>query len=129
MEFKIDMRGVNKNNRSYPSEVIDEAVEEFKKKHLMCGRLGVSTKQEFDLTQVSHKITSIHSKDGIIEGEYELLQTENGVVAEAIIDDLTLVPNGTGKINVNDEDVCEISDYKIISFDLILKKNSALNES
>ena len=109
----------NLNNRVYAREVVDKIIEDFKPG--MLGHLGFTENIEHLIVEnSSHKVNKIFIKDNNLMGEIELLDTKSGNIVKIIMENSVVRPRGIGSIN-KDGNIGE--DYKILSFDIIDKKN------
>lgn len=140
----------NLNGRIYPSNILDDIVNQFHKSNKpMFGELGHPDGSSIvSLQNVSHKVNSIRikkdrlprknkkllKKQGLYEncrrntslvGCIELLNTSPGKLAKKMFKNKTAVvrPRGIGTIN----EKSMIENYSIISFDIINKSDDAFS--
>ena len=129
MKFEFDLTKVNKNNRRYTNECLQEAVAVYKEKKYKYGLCGQQRDLEMDIGMASHEITEIDiSEDGVISGEIMFMGTNHGTLAKTLFDKdipLAIVPRGIGVVSLEDG-VSVITDYEIISMDIIPAEESSL---
>jgi len=129
----------NSNGRMYTKECAKDIVKQFEElshEIPMFGQLGYPNAENFkgNLSDASHKVKEIHINEErkSIEGTVEILNTPNGRKLLGLIDndiekfnELYVVRSrGTGEINENKE----ITNYNIISFDVVPKDTDAFIE-
>src|SRR5262245_25257555 len=80
---------VNKNNRFYPSRILEAAVETIRpqiKEGTLLGQLGHPETLNGDPTRISHVITSLERKGSTWIGKARIIDEGAGKVAQSIID-------------------------------------------
>jgi hypothetical protein len=133
---------INKNDRMYTEETLQDIKKQFEKKQPMFGELGFPDSSFTSLTDVSHKINSLSikkervprkkkkqmKKNGtwkgfkkILFGEIELLDTPSGKLAQQLMKGLVCRPRAIGSVNAQGV----VENCEIISFDLINKADDA----
>jgi len=137
----------NLNGRIYTKETAESIVEQFNnilgEGGLVFGELGYPEdgNPDVDFSKVSHEVLEIKINDGnqAIEGTLRILDTQAGRRVREMLKEssplgISCRPRGFGKVNEKGE----ITDFKLISFDLIpthtdafanIKENDALKLS
>ena len=111
----------NKNGRIYSEELANEIINNNKE---LFGQIGHPDNAYVDdLTKLSHKVKNFTIENNSLVGDVEYLETPPGHNARVSLPALGWVcrPRGYGSV---DEDG-NISDYKIIAFDLIEKSTDS----
>jgi hypothetical protein len=124
----------NRNGRMYTKECAEDIVKQFGElDHPTFGQLGYPDADNFkgNLGDASHEVKEIHvnAETHAIEGTIEILDTPNGEkLLDLIHNDIAnfdkyyvIRSRGIGQINENKE----VTDYKIISFDVVPRDTDA----
>ncbi len=106
----------NRNGRMYPFSVLDKEVsrynEEYVKTSRALGELGHPDGPTVNLDRVSHRITSLRAEGNNFIGKAQILNTPNGNIAKALLEDgvkLGVSSRGMGSIDKR-EDVGVVMD-------------------
>jgi len=117
---------VNKNKRMYPFKALDENVkklEEVVKDRRLLGELDHPTDSIIHFEKASHVITKLWWEGNSLMGEGEILNTPNGQVLKALLNDgikIGMSSRGVGNGKVNEDGILVIGDgYKLITFDAV----------
>ena len=114
-----------RTGRTYPKDVMREAFAEYQERidqGVAMGTLGESDSPSINLSQVSHKVTSVDmDEDGTITGTVKVMDTlPMGAILKDILenapDSIRLAPRMTGVIN---KETGEITDVTLISIDFM----------
>lgn len=115
----------NGNHRSYPSPVLEGAVNSVTKiveEGRMLGELDHPADAKIHLDKVSHKITKLKMDGNKVYGEAEVLQTPAGKILESLIKSgvkLGISSRGFGSTKeVNGLQEVQ-DDYKLVTFDIV----------
>jgi hypothetical protein len=114
------------NKRVYPKHVWEKEIKRLSKalkERRVFGEIDHPSDGQTKLARVSHVVTDLRIKDGIVEGEAEILPTEAGKNLMALLQSNVLVgvsSRGFGSVKTNDknEDVVQ-DDYKLVTFDFV----------
>ena len=106
----------NRNGRMYPFSVLEKEVnrynEEYVKTSRALGELGHPDGPTVNLDRVSHRITSLRAEGNNFIGKAQILNTPNGNIAKALLEDgvkLGVSSRGMGSIDKR-EDVGVVMD-------------------
>ena len=106
----------NRNGRMYPFSVLEKEVsrynEEYIKTSRALGELGHPDGPTVNLDRVSHRITSLRAEGNNFIGKAQILNTPNGNIAKALLEDgvkLGVSSRGMGSIDKR-EDVGVVMD-------------------
>lgn len=81
----------NRNGRIYPLEILVREVQRYTKEFVNEGRalgeLGHPDTPQINLDRVSHMITELHQSGKNFDGKAKILNTPNGQIVKALIDD------------------------------------------
>lgn len=115
---------MNANGRIYDKGVLKKMCGTFKD---MFGQIGHPDDLAISLFNASHKVHRAFISEDALWAEYSILNNPSGrllidLLQESEEHDFVLAPRGVGTINEKGEIQ---SDYKLLSFDFIPKKNSA----
>ena len=117
---------VNKNKRMYPYEVLDENLKrltEAMKSRRLLGELDHPQDSIIHFADASHLITNLWWEGNVLMGEGEVLNTPNGRVLRALIEDgvqVGMSSRGIGNGATNEEGILVIGEsYKLITFDAV----------
>lgn len=112
---------INSNNRLYPREVIEKAIENFKP--LRCQLLSKLDNEPISPLDLSHEVRSIFLEGDFLIAEIKPLDTPMGDTLREIMNknDHVFRPSGIANINYDSsKGVCVISEnYKLIGIDVI----------
>jgi hypothetical protein len=114
------------NKRLYPKKVWEKEMSRLggaMTERRVFGELDHPTDGRTSLQRVSHIVTGMSLKDGILVGEAEILPTEKGKILEALLKSgckVGVSSRGFGSVKSNDEGVDEVQeDYKLVTFDFV----------
>jgi hypothetical protein len=100
----------NKNGRVYPLELLVREVNRYKKEFISekraLGELGHPDSPTINLDRVSHLITEINQSGNDFMGRAKILDTPNGKIVKALIDDgvqLGVSSRGVGSLNTTSQ--------------------------
>ncbi len=132
-----EAEAINKNKRMYPKNVlsanVDRLLESLENGGLV-GELDHPTDSIIHFGNASHKVTKLWWESNTLMGEGVILNTPNGKVLRALIDDdvrVGISSRGVGNGKVNSEGVLVIGEsYKLITFDAVAdpSTNAAFQE-
>lgn len=114
------------NKRVYPSKLWEREIKRLGKamesRHLM-GELDHPGNARTELSRVSHIITKLEVKDGVVIGEAEILDTAKGRDLKAILQatgSVGVSSRGYGSVatNENGEQVVQ-DDYRLVTYDFV----------
>jgi hypothetical protein len=121
-----EAEAINKNKRMYPYDVLNENVERLQeaiKDRRLVGELDHPTDSIIHFANSSHVVTKLWWDGNILMGEGEILNTPNGKVLKALIDDgvkVGISSRGVGNGKVNEDGILVIGEsYKLITFDAV----------
>jgi hypothetical protein len=121
-----EAEAVNKNKRMYPFAVLDENVERLKEaleERRLVGELDHPTDSIIHFADASHVVTNLYWDGNVLMGEGEILNTPNGKVLRALIEDgvkVGISSRGVGNGKVNEDGILVIGEsYKLITFDAV----------
>jgi len=111
------------NGRVYTREVLESAVNDMKerlKDHTVVGQLGnLERITHVDLRNASHVLKDVAINDkGEVWAEIETLPTENGKIADKIIESSAVALDGYGETG----ETGDVKSFKIIAVNLIPKQ-------
>jgi hypothetical protein len=124
--FKVEVLRVdhvNSNNRLYPREVIEKAIESFKP--LRCPLLSKLDNEPINPLDLSHEVRSIFLEGDFLIAEIKPLDTPMGDTLRDIMkkNDHVFRPSGIGNINYDaskTKGICVVSEnYRLIGIDVI----------
>lgn len=130
---KVRLRGefarcgaATENKRVYPGPLWEREINRLGKamqERQLYGELDHPSDGRTQLTRVSHLLTNLQIKDGIVVGEAEVLDTERGKILKAILQAggrVGISSRGTGSTRTNErgEDVVQ-NDYRLMTFDFV----------
>jgi len=121
-----EAEAVNKNKRMYPYAVLDENIGRLKEavsERRLVGELDHPTDSIIHFADASHVVTKLWWDGQVLMGEGEILNTPNGKVLKALIDDgvkVGISSRGVGNGKVNEDGILVIGEsYKLITFDAV----------
>lgn len=121
-----EAEAVNKNKRMYPYDVLSENVERLKESIVdrrLVGELDHPTDSIIHFAECSHVVTKLWWDGNILMGEGEILNTPNGMILKALINDgvkVGISSRGVGNGKVNEDGILVIGEsYKLITFDAV----------
>ena len=121
-----EAEAVNKNKRMYPYAVLDENIGRLKEAvsdRRLVGELDHPTDSIIHFADASHVVTKLWWDGQVLMGEGEILNTPNGKVLKALIDDgvkVGISSRGVGNGKVNEDGILVIGEsYKLITFDAV----------
>lgn len=130
---KVVMRGefarcgvATENKRIYPQKLWEREIVRLNKameERRLFGELDHPAQSRTDLARVSHIITKLEVKDGVVIGEAEVLDTAKGKDLKAILQSTGacgISSRGYGSVRTNErgEDVVQ-EDYRLVTFDFV----------
>jgi hypothetical protein len=123
----IQGNSVNKNNRKYPTQILEREVYNYNKNYIKenraLGELNHPATGEIDLSRVSHKVVSLVQRGDDFVGKAKILSsTPMGNIAEALIKEgvkMGVSTRGAGslKSQVGYNEVQP--DYRLIAIDIV----------
>lgn len=121
-----EANAVNKNKRQYPFEILDENVRRLEKtikgRHLL-GELDHPSDSIIHFATASHIVTKLWWEGNVLMGEGEILNTPNGEILRAILEQgvpVGISSRGVGNGKVNESGVLVIGEsFKLITFDAV----------
>lgn len=123
----IQGNNVNRNNRKYPTAILEREVYNYNKNYIKenraLGELNHPPTAEIDLSRVSHKVVSLVQKGDDFVGKAKILSTTPmGNIAEALIKEgvkMGVSTRGAGSLK-NMSGYNEVQpDYKLIAIDIV----------
>lgn len=121
-----EAEAVNKNKRIYPLAVLDENVKKLQeaiRDRRLIGELDHPTDSIVHFANASHIVTKLWWENNILMGEGQILNTPNGKILKALINDgvkIGISSRGIGSGKVNENGVLVIGEsYKLITFDAV----------
>jgi hypothetical protein len=117
----------NQNRRVYPHSILETQVKKLQpliKERRLCGELDHPQNDTVRLLNASHLVTKLWMEGSEVYGEAEILNTPNGKVAQALINDgvkIGISSRGLGTLSedhiTGQKTVNE--DYNLVTFDLV----------
>ena len=103
----------NRNGRMYPFSVLEKEVqrynEEYVKTSRALGELGHPDGPTVNLDRVSHRITSLRAEGNNFIGKAQILNTPNGNIAKALLEDgVKLGVSSRGMGSIDKQEDCNI---------------------
>lgn len=121
-----EAEAVNKNKRMYPYSVLDENMKRLQEAvadRRLIGELDHPADSIIHFADASHVITKLWWEGNSLMGEGEILNTPNGKVLKALINDgvkVGISSRGVGNGSTNEEGILVIGEsYKLITFDAV----------
>lgn len=121
-----EAEAVNKNKRIYPHSVLDANVKNLQeaiKDRRLIGELDHPTDSIVHFADASHIVTKLWWDGNTLMGEGQILNTPNGKILKALINDgvkVGISSRGVGSGKVNENGVLVIGEsYKLITFDAV----------
>ena len=128
MKFTImRLNTPNRNNRVYPTETFQLAIDEYNKQIVEKRAIGVIGEYETDkdwsgvnLEKASHIVEKLEIVGDEVHADIKVLDTLAGQKLRDLLatTDMTFRPRGEGQIH-NTADVYVVSEYKLVSIDAI----------
>lgn len=123
----------NKNGRIYPSEVLDEAVQNYVESHVKAnravGELGHPPTPTINYERVSHKIISLKREGNDFIGKALILDTPSGKIVKNLMDEgvnFGVSSRGLGSIKANKSGIMEVqNDFRLATAADIVSDPSA----
>lgn len=117
----------NRNKRLYPTNVIAEQLNEYKKNFIenkrAFGELGHPQGPQINLDRVSHMITEIRQEGSNFIGRAKILDTPNGKIVKSFIDEgarLGVSSRGLGSVKSTRNGISEVqNDFKLSTVDIV----------
>ena len=110
----------NRNGRMYPFSVLEKEVqrynEEYVKTSRALGELGHPDGPTVNLDRVSHRITSLRAEGNNFIGRAQILNTPNGNIAKALLDEgvkLGVSSRGMGSIDKREDCGVVMDDFML----------------
>ena len=110
----------NRNGRMYPFQVLEKEVnrynEEYVKTSRALGELGHPDGPTVNLDRVSHRITSLKSEGNNFIGRAQILNTPNGNIAKALLEEgvkLGVSSRGMGSIDKREDCGVVMDDFML----------------
>ena len=110
----------NRNGRMYPFSVLEKEVqrynEEYVKTSRALGELGHPDGPTVNLDRVSHRITSLRAEGNNFIGKAQILNTPNGNIAKALLEDgvkLGVSSRGMGSIDKREDCGVVMDDFML----------------
>lgn len=133
--------GVNQNNRHYPKEIMEEAVEKYKQKRMgknftALGELDHPISEEesmnIEFKKASHKFLDIwDGNDGWFYTKAKIIGTPTGNIAKVLVDEgisLGISTRGLGEIEEDYDRGCDrVSQYELLTAGDFVSEPSAPN--
>lgn len=123
----IQGNSVNRNNRKYPTQILEREVYNYNKNYIKenraLGELNHPPSPEIDLSRVSHKVVSLVQRGDDFVGKAKILSTTPmGNIAEALIKEgvkMGVSTRGAGSLR-SISGYNEVQpDYKLIAIDIV----------
>lgn len=121
-----EAEAVNKNKRMYPYDVLNENLDRLQeaiKERRLVGELDHPADSIIHFSSASHVVTRLWWDGNTLMGEGEILNTPNGKVLKALIEDgvkVGISSRGVGNGKVNEDGILVIGEgYKLITFDAV----------
>jgi len=121
-----EAEAINKNKRMYPYDVLDEnlnRLSEVVTDRRLVGELDHPTDSIIHFAEASHVVTKLWWEENVLMGEGEILNTPNGMILKALIEDgvkVGISSRGVGNGKVNEDGILVIGEsYKLITFDAV----------
>lgn len=117
----------NRNKRLYPTSVISEQLNEYKRsfieKKRAFGELGHPQGPQINLDRVSHMITEIRQDGSNFIGKAKIMDTPYGKIVKNFIDEGALLgvsSRGLGSVKSNKNGISEVqNDFKLSTVDIV----------
>ena len=107
----------NKNNRTYSTEALQNAVDKLPRPELL-GTIGMPVSDKVDLFNVSHSVSNLRLEDGYLVGTMKVLETPQGKMLKELLStppSLDFRLAGVGKVDRNGV----VSDFTITSVNAV----------
>lgn len=121
-----EAEAINKNNRRYPFDVLDENVKKLMpivNARGLIGELDHANDSIVHFERASHLITKLWWEGNTLMGEGEILNTPHGRILKALLNDGVRVgvsSRGVGNGKVDESGILIIGEsYKLITFDVV----------
>jgi hypothetical protein len=117
----------NQNKRIYPKTILENQVRKLQpliSERRLCGELDHPQSDTVKLTNASHLVTKLWMEGAEVFGEAEILNTPNGKVAQALINDgvkIGISSRGLGTLSENQMNGTKTvnEDFNLVTFDLV----------
>ena len=110
----------NRNGRMYPFSVLEKEVERYNEEYVKTsralGELGHPDGPTVNLDRVSHRITSLRAEGNNFIGKAQILNTPNGNIAKALLEDgvkLGVSSRGMGSIDKREDCGVVMDDFML----------------
>ena len=110
----------NRNGRMYPFSVLEKEVERYNEEYVKTsralGELGHPDGPTVNLDRVSHRITSLRAEGNNFVGKAQILNTPNGNIAKALLEDgvkLGVSSRGMGSIDKREDCGVVMDDFML----------------
>lgn len=117
----------NQNKRVYPKTILETQVKKLQpliSERRLCGELDHPQNDTVKLTNASHLVTKLWMEGAEVFGEAEILNTPNGKVAQALINDGVKIGISSRGLGTLSEDTMTGTktvneDFNLVTFDLV----------
>jgi hypothetical protein len=112
----------NKNNRIYPKEIVQKAIEKYNQNPTNLGTLGNSNDAIIHFQDVSHTITKTYLENNELKVEIEILNTPPGKILQNLLKNPEIIAfrtQGVGNQEVNENGELIINNYSLISINAL----------
>ena len=92
----------SRTGRTYPKEIMEAAVEEYRDKidnNIAFGQVGDTATPEINIAEVSHRVTDMRFDGDDLYADIEILDTPAGEMLKDMISVMRLSPVGTGLVD------------------------------
>lgn len=121
-----EAEAINKNNRKYTKDILDENVQKLQdaiSKRGLVGELDHASDSIIHFEKASHVITKLWWEGNNLMGQGEIINSPSGAILKSLIEAgirVGISSRGVGSGKVNEEGVLVIGEnYKLITFDCV----------
>lgn len=121
----------NRNKRIYPTQVLEQAVEEFNKKielhGMVAGELSHPPHTNIDPDRISHYITELKMEGNNGIGKAKIASTPKGQIVRNLIDDgfkIGVSTRGLGEVGTNSTGDNVVNSFNLVTVDVVTEPSA-----
>jgi hypothetical protein len=122
---------INKNKRLYPTNVLEESVNDFNKKieqfKMVAGELSHPPHTQIDPDRISHYITELRMDGNNGYGRAKIASTPKGMLVRNLIDDgfpLGVSTRGLGQVSTNTKGENIVDAFSLVTVDIVTEPSA-----